>query len=119
AEAYRFLRSVEHRLQMEMELQTHTIPDEDRALHRLARSLAFQTVGKFQAAQQTHTAAVRKIYESVLASAAETAPQVSVETIDAGKLAGFADPPAAAKIFENLFHGSGFVHVSERTQELF
>jgi glutamate-ammonia-ligase adenylyltransferase len=119
AEAYRFLRNIEHRLQMEMELQTHTIPDEERALYRLARSLGFKTVDKFQAAQQTHTAAVRKIYESVLASAAETAPQVSIETIDAGKLTGFADPTTAAKIFEKLFHGSGFVHVSERTQELF
>src|ERR1041384_5560011 len=39
ARAYRFLRNVEHRLQMEMELQTHTIPDEEHALERLARGL--------------------------------------------------------------------------------
>lgn len=119
ADAYRFLRNVEHRLQMEMELQTHTIPDEEHALYRLARSLGFKTVEKFQAAQRMHTSGVRKIYESVLAAAAESAPQVSIETIDSGKLAGFADPLAAAKIFENLLHGSGFVHVSQRTQELF
>ncbi len=119
ADAYRFLRNVEHRLQMEMELQTHTIPDEEHALYRLARSLGFKTVDKFQAAQRTHTSGVRKIYESVLAAAAESAPQVNVETIEVGKLTGFADPLAAAKIFENLLHGSGFVHVSQRTQELF
>ncbi len=69
ADAYRFLRQVEHHLQMEMELQTHTIPDEEHALHRLARSLGFDSVKKFLAVQEAHTSAVRKIYESVLAGA--------------------------------------------------
>ena len=32
---------------MEMELQTHTIPDEEHALYRLARSLGFDSVEKF------------------------------------------------------------------------
>ncbi len=113
ADAYRFLRNVEHRLQMEMELQTHTIPDEERALYRLARSLGFKSVEKFQAAQQAHTSAVRKIYESVLSGAGEVA------TFDPGKLTGFADREAAAKIIETLWRGSGFAHVSSRTQELF
>jgi glutamate-ammonia-ligase adenylyltransferase len=115
ANAYRFLRNVEHRLQMEMELQTHTIPDERHAQYRLARSLGFKTVEEFHVAQNAHTSAVRKIYESVLAGAGPSGPVA----IDAGKLTGFADPAAAAKIVENLQHGSGFVHVSQRTQELF
>jgi [glutamine synthetase] adenylyltransferase / [glutamine synthetase]-adenylyl-L-tyrosine phosphorylase len=113
ADAYRFLRNVEHRLQMEMELQTHTIPDEEHAQYRLARSLGFKTVERFQSAQEAHTAAVRKIYQSVLSGAGEVA------TFDASKLTGFADREAAAKIIETLWRGSGFVHVSPRTQELF
>jgi glutamate-ammonia-ligase adenylyltransferase len=115
AHAYRFLRNVEHRLQMEMELQTHTIPDEEHAQYRLARSLGFKTVEQFQAAQQQHTSAVRQIYESVLSGAAEAAPVV----LAPGSLKGFVDPDAAAKIIETLWRGSGFVHVSTRTQELF
>src|SRR6266446_3286895 len=39
--AYRFLRRVEHRLQIEAEQQTHTIPEERKALGRLAYSLRF------------------------------------------------------------------------------
>jgi glutamate-ammonia-ligase adenylyltransferase len=125
AEAYRFLRAVEHRLQMEMELQTHTIPDEQRARQRLARSLGFESVEAFQAAQQHLTAAVRAIYEAILADAAN-AGAVSIEQMFAPERlareldqAGFADADAAFKLVERLLSGPGFVHVSQRTRELF
>src|SRR5881394_3360305 len=49
-DAYRFLRSVEHRLQIEAEQQTHTVPDEPEALQRLARSLRFSSANDFAAA---------------------------------------------------------------------
>ncbi len=126
ADAYRFLRNVEHRLQMEMELQTHTIPDEEHALYRLARSLGFNTVKTFYAAQEAHTTAVRKIYESVLADAGVSGAAKTAETLLApDKLprvladAGFADVPAALKVVENLWDGPGFGHVSQRTKDLF
>jgi len=38
---------------------------------------------------------------------------------DALRDAGFADVPAAARRVANLLHGSGFVHISQRTKELF
>ena len=126
ADAYRFLRSVEHRLQMEMELQTHTIPDEEHALYRLARSLGFGTVTEFSSAQEAQTAAVRKIYASVLADAGVSGVTKTAETLLApDKLpkvltdAGFADVPVAMKVVENLWHGPGFGHVSQRTKDLF
>ncbi|MGO9608038.1 MAG: bifunctional [glutamate--ammonia ligase]-adenylyl-L-tyrosine phosphorylase/[glutamate--ammonia-ligase] adenylyltransferase [Verrucomicrobiia bacterium] len=125
ADAYRFLRSVEHRLQMEMELQTHTIPDEEHALYRLARSLGFDSVEKFLTVEQAHTSAVRKIYESVLAGAGGGTAKVEETLLAPEELpkvlgnVGFADVPAAAKVVENLWHGPGFGHVSQRTKELF
>jgi glutamate-ammonia-ligase adenylyltransferase len=125
ANAYRFLRKVEHRLQMEMELQTHTIPDEERALYRLARSLGFDSVTKFLAVHEAHTSAVRKIYESVLASAGGSVTRATEMLLAADELpkalasAGFTDVPAAVKVVENLWHGPGFGHVSQRTKELF
>ncbi len=118
AEAYRFLRNVEHRLQMEMELQTHPIPDEKHALYRLARAMGFLTVAAFEAEQARQSATVRRVYEGILAGASATAaaplnvPQL-LEPV------GFADPVAAEKIVEHLWHGPGFVHVSGRTQEIF
>ena len=121
ATAYRFLRNVEHRLQMEMELQTHTIPDEAQAQYRLARSLGFQTVADFHTAQNAQTSAVRQIYEAVLTTAVAAAPSTNVALTDPAALAqaGFHDAGAAAKTIANLLNGSGFAHVSPRTKELF
>src|SRR5438874_3420497 len=48
--AYRFLRRVEHRLQIEAEQQTHTVPDEPEPLSRLAPSLRFSSAREFTAA---------------------------------------------------------------------
>ena len=48
-EGYRFLRRVEHRLQIEAEQQTHTVPENSEALGRLAASLGFPTVTEFTA----------------------------------------------------------------------
>ena len=122
ADAYRFLRNVEHRLQMEMELQTHTIPDEDRAQYRLARSLGFPSVEEFQAAQNARTGAVRQIYAAVLTQAAATAPAPAEELLTPAALAriGFVNPVVAAQTLDLLLHGPGGIeHVSQRTQELF
>lgn len=118
AEAYRFLRKVEHRLQMEMELQTHTIPDEEHALYRLARAMGFRTVAAFEAEQARQTARVRQVYQGILAGAA-AAPAAVASVPDVIRPVGFGDPVAAEKVIENLWHGPGFVHVSGRTQEIF
>lgn len=118
ADAYRFLRNVEHRLQMEMEFQTHTIPDEERAQYRLARAMGFDDVAAFQGRQNEHTGTVRRIYQAILASAEEAAPSVTL-TDETLTQAGFRDVPAARGLLELLGHGSGFTHVAPRTQELF
>ncbi len=54
---YRFLRRVEHRLQIEAEQQTHTVPEDPEALPRLARSLGFPSSAKFNAALRERDAA--------------------------------------------------------------
>src|SRR5467141_3475395 len=48
--AYRFLRQVEHRLQIEAEQQVHTVPGDPVALKRLARSLGFDSANEFSTA---------------------------------------------------------------------
>jgi len=76
-EAYRFLRTVEHRLQLEHGVQTHRLPHEPRALYRLARrcSLADEgqeaTVARFRAELGRHVDAVARTYRSLLAETAE------------------------------------------------
>ncbi|MFP5309405.1 MAG: bifunctional [glutamine synthetase] adenylyltransferase/[glutamine synthetase]-adenylyl-L-tyrosine phosphorylase [Actinomycetes bacterium] len=46
ADAYRLLRTVEHRLQLANERRTHTIPDDDDRQEWLARSLGFRANGE-------------------------------------------------------------------------
>ena len=71
SDAYSFLRTLEHRLQMEHGLQTHTVPNSDvRAL--IARRLAFSDVDHFLSALATHTANVRRTYDRLFAGVAET-----------------------------------------------
>jgi [glutamine synthetase] adenylyltransferase / [glutamine synthetase]-adenylyl-L-tyrosine phosphorylase len=67
--AYRFLRTVEHRLQLWDEQQTHTLPADVGATERLARVLGYRDRGTvsaaraFEADHRAHQAAVRSIHE--------------------------------------------------------
>ena len=65
--AYQFLRRVEHRLQIEAEQQTHTLPEEPESFARLARSLGFSGGEEFSKALRQHTRRVRSIFERVVA----------------------------------------------------
>src|SRR5437773_2550876 len=64
--AYRFLRRVEHRLQIEAEQQTHTVPDQPEALHHLARSLRFSCANDFTAALQNRMGSVGPIFRRII-----------------------------------------------------
>jgi glutamate-ammonia-ligase adenylyltransferase len=79
SDAYYFLRALEHRLQMEHGLQTHTVPElpETRAL--IARRLGFPDAGTFDAALKTHTGDVRRVYDRLFAEV-ETKPTAAEET---------------------------------------
>jgi glutamate-ammonia-ligase adenylyltransferase len=64
-DGYVFLRTVEHHLQMMHYRQTHTLPDEPRALAQLARRLGFGGQGasrSFLTRYQQHRAAIRAVY---------------------------------------------------------
>jgi glutamate-ammonia-ligase adenylyltransferase len=70
-EAYRFLRNVEHHLQMVHGLQTHTLPQKSGDLERLARSLGFKggaalsAAPKFKIHYVEVTQRVRALYEEI------------------------------------------------------
>ena len=62
AEAYRFLRVVEHRLQMVADEQTHTLPAEREGVERFARFLGFAGRDAFAAALLEHMRKVQRQY---------------------------------------------------------
>src|SRR2546423_6814843 len=111
-EAYRFLRSVEHRLQIEAEQQTHTLPENSEELRRLAGSLGFPSAEKFNRALREHTQKVRAIFRRVI-STPESAPP-SVEE----NLGIFRDQTTAAKSLADLAKAPGGFHVAPRTRQV-
>jgi glutamate-ammonia-ligase adenylyltransferase len=68
SDAYDFLRTVEHRLQMEQGLQTHTVPEEPRRRAVLARRMHFapeRATEEFDEALRRHTSAVSRVFARV------------------------------------------------------
>ena len=69
--SYRFLRRVEHRLQLVDERQTHTLPTDESARRRLALVMGFRDAPResateaFDAALAQHRGAVRRIHEGL------------------------------------------------------
>jgi glutamate-ammonia-ligase adenylyltransferase len=100
--AYRFLRTVEHRIQLYDEQQTHLIPSDEQARIRLARVLGYRdspertALERFEAEHRDHQRAVRSIHERLffaplldtLAGAGPLSPEAAEERLAAF---GFTD----------------------------
>src|SRR5213595_73735 len=109
--AYRFLRRVEHRLQIEAEQQTHTVPDEPEPLSRLARSLRFSSAREFTAALQNGMASVRPIFQRIISESPAQPPKITIEF--------FTDAKRAEKALTELERGATSFHVATRTRQIF
>ncbi|HEV2096048.1 MAG TPA: hypothetical protein VGQ82_06055 [Chthoniobacterales bacterium] len=112
-QAYRFLRRVEHRLQIEAEQQTHTIPSETEAHDLLARSLGFSGINEFSTTLRTHRQRVRSVFERIIS---EPADGVVVAQDD---LSIFRDGKSAGKRLTELAQGPTAFHVAPRTRQVF
>jgi glutamate-ammonia-ligase adenylyltransferase len=111
-EAYRFLRGVEHRLQIEAEQQTHTVPENGEALRQLAGSLGFSSPGEFNAVLHGHMEKVRAIFRRVI-----SAPSGATPSTDEN-LHIFRDQKTAAKSLADLAKAPGGFHVAPRTRQV-
>jgi [glutamine synthetase] adenylyltransferase / [glutamine synthetase]-adenylyl-L-tyrosine phosphorylase len=128
AAAYGFLRDVEHRLQMEDNLQTHTIPDDRPARERLARLMDFATLDEFETAHQAHTRHVRGIFDRLLKAEAREgeAPSPFPRQFEGAEAEwkklladhAFKDVDKAFRVLREFVEGPGYVHVSPRTSQL-
>src|SRR5436305_2234191 len=108
--AYRFLRRVEHRLQIEAEQQTHTVPEETDALGRLARSLRFSSAKDFTASLHERMGSVRPIFQRIICETPADLTKINLEI--------FNDPKRAAKALGDLERGPGSFHVAPRTRQI-
>jgi [glutamine synthetase] adenylyltransferase / [glutamine synthetase]-adenylyl-L-tyrosine phosphorylase len=109
--AYRFLRRVEHRLQIEAEQQTHTVPREPEALRRIALSLRFSSGERFTLALQEKMRSVRSIFERVISKTHEEPVKIDLEI--------FSNQKRAAKALADLAQGPASFHIAPRTRQIF
>ena len=126
AAAYRFLRSVEHRLQLQRLRRTHIIPTEPFTLRWLARSLGFRDGPSLEEERQRHAREVRRLHEKLFyrplltAVARLPAGELSMPGADASdesvrlsersamtrlEALGFADPATAFGHLQALTRG--------------
>ena len=111
--AYRFFRRVEHRLQIEAEQQTHTVPERGEARQRLALSLGFADESEFSSKLREQMRGVRAIFSRVVREA------VSPNDATAIDFQIFRDEAHAVKTFGQLGRGAAGFHVAPRTRQIF
>ena len=92
AESYRFLRSVEHRLQMVNDRQTHTLPEAPDQMDRIAVFLGYPDAPAFAADVLRHAGIVRSAYRAVF----EYVPEPPGGEAVAGELDFRGDDPEPA-----------------------
>lgn len=100
-EAYRFLRQVEHRLQMVADRQTHELPEKPDELHRIATFLGYACTRDFAEALLHRLDRVRRRYAEVF----EAVPEIP----NGGAVVGALDfrgddphPPATEAALRSL-----------------
>ncbi len=114
AAAYRFLRTVEHRLQLAQLRRTHLLPTTEPELRRLARAMGYREVEAWRRDHDMHTREVRRLHEKLFyrplldavarlpADEARLTPEAAVARLEA---LGFVDPAAALRHLESLTRG--------------
>ncbi|MCY3634697.1 MAG: bifunctional [glutamine synthetase] adenylyltransferase/[glutamine synthetase]-adenylyl-L-tyrosine phosphorylase [bacterium] len=109
--AYIHLRTVEHRLQLRDERQTHELPTADADREWAALASGFESLEAFQESHSRHQTSVREIhqrifYRQTLDRMHETGLVSELLPDHLGQL-GFADPERAAATIERLTENLG------------
>jgi [glutamine synthetase] adenylyltransferase / [glutamine synthetase]-adenylyl-L-tyrosine phosphorylase len=111
ADAYRFLRTLEHRLQVVRDLQTHELPADRDARTRIARSLGLEGADALQAEYERRTALVRGLHERLFyrplleAFAGPAGPRPGVDRASTEELLrglGFQAPSSAFDVLATV-----------------
>ncbi|MGZ4125920.1 MAG: [protein-PII] uridylyltransferase family protein, partial [Actinomycetota bacterium] len=111
ADAYRFLRTLEHRLQVVRDLQTHELPADRAARTTIARSLGLDGADALLAEYERRTALVRHLHERLFyrplleAFAGTAGPRPGVDRAATEELLaglGFRSPSSAFDVLAEV-----------------
>ncbi|MFF2507175.1 bifunctional [glutamine synthetase] adenylyltransferase/[glutamine synthetase]-adenylyl-L-tyrosine phosphorylase [Streptomyces sp. NPDC058067] len=125
-DAYRFLRTLEHRIQLYRLRRTHLVPEGDADLRRTGRSMGMRTepITELHRAWRRHTSVVRRLHEKLfyrplLDAVAQLAPGETRLSTGAARerlvALGYADPSAALRHLEALASGVSRKAAIQRT----
>ncbi|MFE4697059.1 bifunctional [glutamine synthetase] adenylyltransferase/[glutamine synthetase]-adenylyl-L-tyrosine phosphorylase [Streptomyces sp. NPDC056738] len=125
-DAYRFLRSMEHRIQLFRLRRTHLVPTDEADLRRIGRSLGLRVdpVKELNREWKRHAAMVRRLHEKLfyrplLDAVAQLAPGEARLSPDAARerlvALGYADPASAMRHLEALASGVSRKAAIQRT----
>jgi glutamate-ammonia-ligase adenylyltransferase len=124
---YRFLRRLEHRLQMVEDAQTHMLPPDRAGIARIGVFLGYPRTDAFVADLLRHLSSVERHYAELF----EQAPSLSgpgnlvftgveddAETLGTLSWLGFAEPATVAALVRSWHHGRLRATRSQRAREI-
>ena len=126
--AYRFLRTIEHRLQMMADEQTQRLPIDEDALARFAKFAGFASLKSFAAALTKQARAVERHYARLFEEGADlaseqgslvfTGTQDDPETLETLTRMGFKDAPKTCETVRGWHFGRRQAVTSARAREV-
>lgn len=128
SEAYRYLRRLEHRLQMVADQQTHTLPSAPAELERFARFAGYAQVAEFETELRHTLQTVQKHYAALFESVPEltatrggnlvfTGDAEDPATVETLAKLGFKNPSAAIAAIKGWHYGRYPAMKSARARE--
>ena len=128
ADAYLFLRDVEHRIQMVADRQSHRLPEDAEGLARIASFMGFPDAAAFAAALTAHQMRVQghyaRMFEAAPALSESTGNLVFTgveddpDTVATLRGMGFREPASVGAMVRSWHHGRPRATRSARAREL-
>ncbi len=124
---YRFLRRLEHRLQMVDDAQTHALPPDRDGIAEIAVFLGYRRTDAFVADLLAHLTSVERHYAELFEQAPSLAGPGSLvftgveddpDTLHTLARLGFAEPSAVAALVRGWHHGRLRATRSQRAREI-
>jgi [glutamine synthetase] adenylyltransferase / [glutamine synthetase]-adenylyl-L-tyrosine phosphorylase len=124
---YRFLRRLEHRLQMVDDAQTHRLPDDPDGIAHIAVFFGYRGPDAFVADLKAHLSSVERYYAELFEQAPSlagpgnlvfTGAEDDPDTLNTLSGLGFADPAAVAALVRSWHHGRMRAMRSQRVREI-
>jgi glutamate-ammonia-ligase adenylyltransferase len=126
--SYHFLRTVEHRLQMVDDQQTHTIPTVPEAQERLARFMGYDDLPTFEVALLGHLQHVHANFSGAFKGATSlggeegtlsfTGVENNPRTLETIAKMGYRNPATVSEIIQGWHRGSRRATRNKRAREL-